>query len=126
MGFQQVIIPTTFLNGLAKGYSKFERDKIYNLTGRQGYEPCYHRSELGVIPTCKQLPIFIESKSKDTLGHGMGQVLDSSAVISLLASLDKRFETMPLEESLAFFNRLLDASQEVPTYLERWKTLSTS
>ena len=98
------------LDGLAKGYSNFERDKIYNLTGDKGMNLVAIDKDWALSQPGKQLPIFIESKSKDTLGHGMGQVLDSSAVISLLASLDKRFETMPLEESLAFFNRLLDAS----------------
>ena len=98
------------LDGLAKGYSNFERDKIYNLTGDKGMNLVAIDKDWALSQPGKQLPIFIESAAKDTLGHGMGQVLDSSAVISLLASLDKRFETMPLEESLAFFNRLLDAS----------------
>ena len=121
-GGKNSLVPTIFdgisasdntdnlLNGLAKGYSKFERDKIYNLTGDKGMNLVTIDQNWALSQPGKQLPIFIESKSKDTLGHGMGQVLDSSAVISLLASLDKRFETMPLEESLAFFNRLLDAS----------------
>ena len=98
------------LDGLAKGYSNFERDKIYNLTGDKGMNLVAIDQNWALSQPGKQLPIFIESKSKDTLGHGMGQVLDSSAVISVLASLDKRFETMPLEDSLDFFNRLLDSS----------------
>jgi len=98
------------LDGLAKGYSNFERDKIYNLTGDKGMNLVAIDKDWALSQPGKQLPIFIESKSKDTLGHGMGQVLDSSAVISVLESLDKRFETMPLEDSLDFFNRLLDSS----------------
>ena len=117
-GGKNSLVPTIFdgisasdntdnlLNGLAKGYSKFERDKIYNLTGDKGMNLVAIDKGWALSQPGKQLPIFIESTARDTtLGHGMDQVLDSSAVISLLASLDKRFETMPLDESLAFFNR---------------------
>lgn len=122
-GGKNSLVPTIFdgisasdntdnlLNGLAKGYSKFERDKIYNLTGDKGMNLVAIDKGWALSQPGKQLPIFIESTARDTtLGHGMDQVLDSSAVISLLASLDKRFETMLLDESLAFFNRLLDAT----------------
>ncbi|WP_392406331.1 putative Ig domain-containing protein [Cardiobacterium hominis] len=122
-GGKNSLVPTIFdgisasdntdnlLNGLAKGYSKFERDKIYNLTGDKGMNLVAIDKGWALSQPGKQLPIFIESTARDTtLGHGMDQVLDSSAVISLLASLDKRFETMPLDESLAFFNRLLDTT----------------
>ena len=122
-GGKNSLVPTIFdgisasdntdnlLNGLAKGYSKFERDKIYNLTGDKGMNLVAIDKGWALSQPGKQLPIFIESTARDTtLGHGMDQVLDSSAVISLLASLDKRFETMPLDESLAFFNRLLDVT----------------
>jgi len=122
-GGKNSLVPTIFdgisasdntdnlLNGLAKGYSKFERDKIYNLTGDKGMNLVAIDKGWALSQPGKQLPIFIESTARDTtLGHGMDQVLDSSAVISLLASLDKHFETMPLDESLAFFNRLLDVT----------------
>ena len=66
------------LDGLAKGYSNFERDKIYNLTGDKGMNLVAIDKDWALSQPGKQLPIFIESAAKDTLGHGMGQVLDSS------------------------------------------------
>ena len=97
------------LSGLNHGQpTNFDKSKIVNLTANKNIDIVANNWKIGLTQPGEQWRIFVESGDKDIYAHGMAQILDSTAVIHLLASLDKSFNDKPLKNILEFFNKSLD------------------